>query len=336
VVDHGAAVPSGTTAEDRVFTARRAAVPAMSASTGPERTFRSTHPSLAMAAVHMRTFAMAIVGAAFLWAYLPELTGLWKIWQRSDEYSSGLLVPFLAAYVVWSRRSRFAECRFHPSLWGLAGLVLAQGMRHFGLFFMYSSAQRMSLVLTFASLVLFLFGWQVFKKAFTVLAFLGLMLPLPHSIHEMVTLPLQRWATSSAVFCLEMAGYAVIREGNVIHLNGTTVAIAEACNGLRMVTAFLVIIFWVALLVKRSRWEKLVLVLSSLPIAILCNTIRLTITAVTFTMLSGQNLERAFHDFGGYAMMPLALGMIVFELWFLGRLTTDRQYRQPEIVVRST
>jgi exosortase/archaeosortase family protein len=103
-----------------------------------------------------------------------------------------------------------------------------------------------------------------------------------------------------------------------------------------MVTAFLVIIFWVALLVKRSRWEKLVLVLSSLPIAILCNTIRLTITAVTFTTLSGQSLERAFHDFGGYAMMPLALGMIVFELWFLGRLTTDRQYRQPEIVVRST
>jgi exosortase/archaeosortase family protein len=78
----------------------------------------------------------------------------------------------------------------------------------------------------------------------------------------------------------------------------------------------------VVLLVKREWWEKLLVLVSGLPIALLCNTVRLTITAIAFTMLSGEHWEKIFHDFGGYAMMPLALGMVVFELWLLTKITT--------------
>ena len=187
---------------------------------------------------------------------------------------------------------------------------------------MYSSAERLSIVLSIAALILMLLGWQIFRKVFSTLVFLCLMLPLPRSIHYAIMLPLQSWATSSAVFCLEILGYYVIREGNIIHLNGTTVAVAEACNGLRMIMAFFVIGGLVVLLIKRTWWEKLIVLASSLPIALLCNSIRLTITAIAFTRLSGEHWEKIFHDFGGYAMMPLALGAIVFELWLLTKITT--------------
>lgn len=263
-----------------------------------------------------------LVLIAFLWSYWPGIIDLWNTWQRSDEYSSGLLVPFLAVYILWSRRHDVAQCRIGPSLWGLFAFVAAQAIRLFGLFFMYGSAERLSIAISIAALVLLLFGWQLFQKVSTVLLFLCLMLPWPNRIQAAVAMPLQHWATSSAVFCLETIGYEVVREGNVIHIGQATVAVAEACNGLRMITAFFVISSLVVLLVKREWWGKLLVLTSGLPIAFLCNTVRLTITAIAFTMLSGEYWEKIFHDFGGYAMMPLALGLVVLELWLLTRITT--------------
>ena len=267
--------------------------------------------------------AGSLVLIAFLRSYKAGLAELWNLWQRSDEYSSGLLVPFLAIYILWSRRNNIAQCRIKPSvLWGLFAFIAAQGIRLFGLFFMYGSAERLSIALSIAALVLLLFGWQFLRKVSTVLLYLCLMLPWPNRVQAAVTIPLQHWATSSAVFCLETIGYEVVREGNVIHIGNASVAVAEACNGLRMITAFFVISGLVVLLVKRAWWEKLIVLTSSLPIALLCNTVRLAITAVFFTVLEGEHWEKIFHDFGGYAMMPLALAAIVAELWLLAKLTT--------------
>jgi len=280
--------------------------------------------------------AGSIVLIAFLWSYWSGIVDLWSLWQRSDEYSSGLLVPFLAVYILWSRRHAIAKCRIRPCLWGLLAFLGAQGVRLFGLFFMYGSAERLSIALSIAALVLLLFGWQLFRKVFTILLFLFLMLPWPNRVQAAVALPLQRWATSSAVFCLEMIGYEIVQEGNIIHIGGATVAVAEACNGLRMVTAFFVISGLVVLLVERSWWEKLTVLASSLPIALLCNTVRLAITAIAFTVLSGEHWEKIFHDFGGYAMMPLSLAIVVFELWLLTKLTMVPQERPQEIIVRKS
>lgn len=282
----------------------------------------------------LRLIPISILTGVFLWSYWPVLAGLWGIWQRSDEYSSGMLVPFLALYILWGRRHKIAAISLRPSIWGIALFAVAQMMRYFGLFFMYSSAERLSLVVSIASLTLLLFGWQLFRKVLPILFFLCLMLPLPRSIHTAIMLPLQNLATSSAVFFLEMTGYAVIQQGNVINLNGVTIAVAEACNGLRMVTSFFVIVGLVVLLIRRSWWEKLIVLCSGLPIALLCNAVRLTITTIVFTKLSGEKLETIFHDFSGYAMMPLALVIVIFELWFLAKLTMAPKEVKRQVIVR--
>jgi len=280
--------------------------------------------------------ASALVLTAFIWSYRAGLLDLWDLWQKSDEYSSGLLVPFLAVYILWARRSDIAQCPVRPSAWGLLAFAGAQTVRFLGLFLMYSSAERLSIVLSIASLALLLFGWQLFKKVSSVLLFLCLMLPLPNLIQYYVGLHLQSYATASAVFCLEAIGYEITREGNVITIGDATVAVAEACNGLRMITAFLVISGLVVLLVKRAWWEKLIILTSSLPIALLCNTVRLTVTAIFFTVLEGEHWEQVFHDFGGYAMMPLALAAIVAELWLLAKLTTLPVKDEAMIITRQS
>lgn len=277
---------------------------------------------------------LGLVCIAFLWSYWPGLVELWELWQQSDEYSSGLLVPFLAVYILWSRRSDIARCPINPSIWGLFAFAGAQLVRLFGLFYNYSSAERLSVVLSIAALILLLFGWKLFRKISPILLFLCLMLPLPSTIRYNLGLNLQRWATSSAVFCLEVIGYAVTQDGHTIDMGNVTVAVLEACNGLRMITAFFVISGLVVLLVQRTWWEKLVILVSSLPIALLCNTVRLAITAVFFTILEGEYWEQIFHDFGGYAMMPLALGAVVGELWLLAKLTVLPTEEKAIIITR--
>ena len=272
----------------------------------------------------------------FLWSYWPGIVDMWTIWQRSDEYSSGLLVPFLAVYILWSRRHSIAQAPVRPSMWGLVAFAGAQGVRFFGLAFMYGSLERLSIVFSIIALVLLIFGWHFLWKVSTVLLFLFLMLPWPNRVQAALALPLQNWATSSAVFCLETIGYGIVREGNVIHIGSTTVAVAEACNGLRMITAFFVISGMVVLLVNRKWWEKLIVLLSCLPIALVCNTVRLVITSIAFTMLKGEFWERMFHDFGGYAMMPLALGLMVAELFILRKLTTPPTEREAIVITRKT
>jgi exosortase len=266
--------------------------------------------------------AAGILFAAFVWSYWSGILDLWNIWQESDEYSSGLLVPFVALYILWLKRGQLAEIKIKPSFWGIPMFLAAQSIRFFGIFFMFDSAERLSIVLSIAAVVLLLFGWRIFSMLSPVMIFLLLMLPWPARIQDAVAQPLQTWATSSAVFCLEIFGYEVIREGNVIHIGDISVAVAEACNGLRMITAFFVIGGMVALLVRRKRWEKIIVFVSSLPIALFCNTVRLTGTAIAFTILKGERWEKLFHDFGGYAMMPIAIVIIMAEIWLLTRLTT--------------
>ena len=284
-------------------------------------------------------FAQAVGGmivfVAFLWSYWPTVTDLMGVWQRSDEYSSGRLVPFLAAYIVWSRRQDIGSVTIRPALaWGIGVFLVAQALRYAGVTYFYSSAERLSLILSIGSLVLLVLGWKYLGRLATVLLFLCLMLPWPNRIQGAIARPLQEWSTTSAVFCLELVGCEVQRDGNVIGIGESSVAVAEACNGLRMITAFFVISGLVALLVKRAWWQKLILLLSSLPIAFLCNTLRLAMTAMFFTIVEGKQWEDWFHAWGGYAMMPLALALVVGELWVLARLTTPPTQAEPAIISR--
>ncbi len=285
--------------------------------------------SKAVSAVHMDgcgktplclIISFAAVIAALLWSYWPTFVELTQIWRRSDEYSAGILVPFLAGYVIWTRRDELVNYSIKPAFAGIFALLAVAIIRMLGLYLNYGSVERVSFVMTIFSVVLLILGWRLFFRLFPVLMFLFLMLPLPNRVNDTFSLGLQEWATGSAVWLLEMFGYVAMREGNIIHLGDTTVAVAEACNGLRMITSFFVIAGWFALLVNRKWWEKIIIFASALPISLLCNTIRLAITSIAFTILDAQTWGAIFHDYGGYAMMPLAIALIIGELWILGNL----------------
>jgi exosortase len=352
IVDQHAALPAGTTLVEKTASGRqpgRRANPRVSrfkscetqraGEYAPLPSDRQLASGSLWAGLGGWTAAYAAGGlvllAALLWSYWPTVLELVETWRRSDEYSSGLLVPFLAAYVLWLRRQDLRATAIRPALLGgIGAFIFAQAVRVTGLFDLYSFLERFSILLSLAALVLLVLGWRYLAKLAPVLLFLCLMLPWPNRIQSAITVPLQKWSTTSAVFCLELAGYEIRQDGNVIHIGDASVAVAEACNGLRMITAFFVISGLVVLLVKRTWWEKLIVLGSSLPIAFFCNTLRLAVTAVFFTLVEGEDWERWFHDWGGYAMMPLALALVVGELWLLARLTIPPLEIEPAIISR--
>jgi len=263
-----------------------------------------------------------ILPAALLWSFWPTLALLWRDWQRDDDYSVGQLVPLVGLYLVWQERHRLAKCSLRPAwLVGGAMLLFAQAVRAFGLVWLFESAERYSVVFTVIGLVLLVGGVGVFWTLKWVLLFLFLMVPLPGRVHNMISGPLQDAATAGAVFVLELFGTVVAREGHVMLLNDNTrVAVAEACSGLRMLTAFVVVSAVFAYVARRPAWHKVTLLASSIPIAIGCNTARLVVTAGLFMFTTSDTAEKFFHDFAGLSMMPLAVAILVGELWLMNKL----------------
>jgi len=266
--------------------------------------------------------AVALITLVVLiWDYWPTIVPLVKDWQQDQNYSVGQLVPFAALWLLWHDRHALRKCQVRPCWWGIGLILLAQLGRLYGLLFLFESAERYSLILTIAGVVLLVAGTQIFWQVRWILLFLFLMVPLPGRVHNMISGPLQTQATSGAVFLLELFGVTVVREGNVILLNGRVeLAVAEACSGLRMLTAFIVVAAVFAYLVNRPRWQKATLVISSVPVAIICNLVRLMITAVLYLAVSSKIAEKFFHDFAGLSMMPLAILILLGELLLMNRL----------------
>lgn len=278
-----------------------------------------THPPPAW-----RTLVVpGVVLVGLLWSYWPTLAELVEFWATNDDYSVGQLVPLVAAYLIWRERVHLAPERLRPSWAGLGLVLFSQAMRFGGLYYDRASVERLSIVIAVAGLVLLIGGWLVTQRLKWVLVFLLLMVPLPGRVHDAIAMPLQDWATALGLFSLELFGFLVVREGNVLRLGEhATVMVAEACSGLRMLTAFVFTSAVLCFLVRRPAWQKLTILASSIPVAVLANGIRVFVTSVFIYYARDPSLEQKFHDFAGLLMMPLAVAILLGELAFLKALTT--------------
>ncbi len=248
------------------------------------------------------------LAVALLWSYWPTIAELVAFWRNNQDYSVGMLVPPVAAWLVWRERARLTPDQWRFSWLGVAAVVLVELGRLGGLYFGVGSVERFAVVGALGAVTLAVLGPALLWRLKWVGLFLLLMVPWPARVHEAVAVPLQTLATKSAVFGLELAGFFVIREGNVLRMdNGQVVGVAEACSGLRMLTAFVFVAAVLAFMVNRPTWQKAALVLASIPIAVGSNCIRVIATSIFVYYSESPGLTETFHDAAGLAMMPLAI-----------------------------
>ena len=232
-------------------------------------------------------------------------------WYMDPDYSHGFLVPFLSAYLVWERREKLLAMPVVPSIWGVGVLGFGLSMLFIGSIGAELYAQRTSLIVVLAGLVLLVLGREFLRVLMFPIVFLLFMVPLPAIVVNAVSFPLQLFAAKTATFCLFNFGIPVLREGNVIVLAGTTLEVAEACSGIRSLQALLALGTVYAYFSQRAMWKRWVLVLMSIPIAIVANAFRVSGTGVLAHYFGIEAAEGFYHTFSGWLIFVVAFGLLL-------------------------
>jgi exosortase len=276
---------------------------------------------------------LAAVVLILVWSYWTTLGQMALRWSQDPMYSHGYLVPGFAVLLLWFRRQQLATSAWQPSWWGAAVLVGALLLRAYGSYWYYIWDDQVSVVPALAGVVLLVGGWTALRWAWPAVAFLLFMVPLPYRLAVALTGPLQQLATLGSTFLMQTLAMPAVAEGNVIHLNEVELNIIEACSGLRMLVIFFALATAVALVIQRSIWQKVFLVASAVPIALLVNVLRITVTGILHESVSSEAANAVFHDLAGWLMMPVALSLLWLELKVLRHLVIEPNAGGPSFPV---
>ena len=270
-----------------------------------------------------RRFAVggtALAVAACLGIFAPILYHMTLHWKYVPDYSHGFLVAPLAVYFAWERSDQLRRTPIDPSWWGLVPLTLGTLALTVGRLGVELMAMRTAFVLTLNGLVLLLLGRQVYRVLAFPLLFLFLMIPLPQSLVNVIAFPLQLIAADLAVNALHFLGIPALREGNIIHLANTQLFVAEACSGLRSLMALGTLAVVFAYFFRKNLVERLVIVASAIPIAILVNAFRVALTGYLTHRFGNDAAKGAIHQLEGFFTFGLAFALLLFEAWLLALL----------------
>ncbi len=261
-----------------------------------------------------------VLALVVVFTYGVAMAGLVGRWWNDPDYLHGFLVPPFAAYLLWYRRAMLKDWQPRGSLWGLGLLGICALMRWASAYYYYELLDPASVIFCLAGLTLFVGGWQAMRWAGPSIAFLVFMIPLPGFAATLMGHPLQRVATIASTYMIQTVGIPAIADGNVINLGDSQVGVAEACNGLRNMMLFIAVCTAVAFMIKRSWIEKVIILLSAAPIAVIANLVRITVTAVLHSMSHHDLANTTYHDLAGWFMMPLAVVLLWGELALLRRI----------------
>ena len=253
---------------------------------------------------------IAWFGVLLIACYLPVLRRLVHQWNYDPDMGHAFFVPLIAAFIVWQRRDELAAIKPQPSAWGL--LVVAWGGLQ--LFIATLGAElftaRTSFVVTLIGIVWALGGTLILKKLAFPLFLLFFMVPIPSVIYSAATFKLQILASQLADNALSVLSVPVLREGNVLELPNQKLSVVEACSGIRSLLSLTFLSLVYGYFFERKTWLRVVLFLSTIPIAIVANASRVTMTGI-MTQVKAELAEGFFHQAEGWVIFMVALVILI-------------------------
>jgi exosortase len=252
------------------------------------------------------TLMLAVLLAACAGAFHGPISGTLSMALSDPDQSHIILAPFVALWLIWLRRSRLEFIRAHPALAGpvLVGLGVAASI--WGYERDLHTAWHAGPIIALVGMIVSVCGWRplrLFAPSFLVLAFL---LPVPATLRQAISLPLQSMAATVSQAMLEAFGAQATRLGNVLVVNGEQVVLAEACSGMRLVFSLALVTFAFAFSLALRPSTRMLIILISPLIAIAANVVRLIPTSFLYGHVSAER-AMLFHDISGWMMLPLAL-----------------------------
>jgi exosortase len=242
-------------------------------------------------------------------------------WWNDEDMTHGFLVPVVAGFLVWERREKLLAMEFKPAWgWGIAVLVWGTAQGYLGMIAAELFLQRTSVLILLVGMLLVTGGGKLVRALLYPLLLLPFMIPIPTVIYNRITFPLQLFASSVAEQLLGLINIPVLRDGNVLHLASQDLSVAEACSGIRslMSLSFLSLVY--SYFADQRIWMRWLLFAATIPIAIVANAGRVTITGI----LSEINPELAhgfFHSLEGWVIFVIAGVMLIGLHAVLNRIT---------------
>jgi exosortase len=288
---------------------------------------------------------IALLGVLIWWFYREEINGIVKMWINNSSWSHGFLIPLFSLYFLNQNKDQIIaeHDRFRPSwLVGLPALVfflfILYPVNFVGLKFMYG--KPLIMIATIAAAVLFVGGWRLLKYTWLPVAYLFFAVPLPDGIYFRLTNPMRIWAAQIATAVLNLVPdleatvhgvvIDVMYKGQPIE---SALNVADACSGMRLLMAFVALGVAMAYLHWRPTWQRLVLLVSTVPIAIFCNFVRVTITGFIYILGDPKYAKGIYHDLLGMLMLPLAFGLYGGLAWLMSNLFVDDDEKVHEDVI---
>jgi len=254
--------------------------------------------------------SIAWFGLLLAVCYAPILAALVKNWNDDADMGHGFFVPIIAGYIAWQKRSQIADIRARPNWWGLAIVIYGAVQMYIATLGAELFLARTSFVISIIGMVLLLGGREYLRVFAFPLFLLFFMVPIPAIIYNRITFPLQIYASEAADSVLGLLGYAVLREGNILELPSQRLSVVEACSGIRSLLSLSFLSLVYGYFFEKKTWIRVALFLSTIPIAMIANAARVTLTGI-LSEIKPELAEGFFHEFSGWVIFMIALGIMV-------------------------
>ncbi|MHC4859257.1 MAG: exosortase/archaeosortase family protein, partial [Planctomycetota bacterium] len=274
-----------------------------------------------------------VLGTLYVILFLPQLVRLVGVTWQEAKYSHGFLIPVVSAWYLYDERARVASLPRSLSVTGL--LVVLLGILAWLWAQLpaqtFNALAHLSMLVVLVGMVAFSAGWRFVRGIAFPLLYLVFAFPVPKRLDDLyVVLPLQRLASVISAETLDILGIYVHRSGNILEIPGMALQVKEACSGIHSLYALVamgtaLVFGFLRLMPDRRTWEKIVLIVSTLPIAIFANVFRVTLTGILAHVFSAEVAEGFFHYFSG--LLVFVLGLVIFlvfaavlRVWFPPKL----------------
>lgn len=263
---------------------------------------------------------LAWVSALLVLSYFPVLSSLVAQWNSDGDMGHGFFVPLIAGYIAWQKRAELTAVPAKPNWWGLGIVVWGA----FQLWIATLGAElflaRTAFVFSVIGCVLLLGGTRYIKVLAFPLFLLFFMIPIPAIIYNQITFPLQLIASSTAEHAISFVGIPIIRTGNILELAGQHLNVVEACSGIRSLLTLSFISLVYGYFFEKETWIRVLLFFSTIPIAIIANAGRVTLTGILSETVSPELAGGVFHEAQGWVIFVIAFLFLIGFHQFIFRI----------------
>ena len=253
---------------------------------------------------------IGIVSSLTLAAYIP--TFIWMIdrWTEKDTYyNHGFLVPFISIFIAWLKREKLGKLKIEPTNTGWLLFIIGITIHTMSALVRVYFTSGFSLLLTLSGLVLLFFGKKSLKELLFPILFLISMIPLPLVAIANISFRLKILAANISTRILNGMGIPAIRDGSVIKTMHSYLMVEDPCSGIRSLIALISLGALMAYFSNTTKVKKAIIFLSSIPIAIASNIIRIVALGLASEIYGSKLATGTFHD---------VMGILVFVFAFFG------------------